>query len=150
MPPIHEIANTLKHLRLCEAYGTLIVPCWPSEVWWTLLYPDGSYIADFVKKWLTLDPFFESYCEGTTFNGYQSIVHYARTRNRLFSIKMGRTCGQGFNADETNTPEKIQICKIIDKITIMSYEIDEWQYTKEFIPIQNFSCVVSSISCHCA
>ena len=71
-------------------------------------------------------------------------------RNRLFSIKMGRTCGPGFNADEPNTSEKIQISKIIDKITIMSYEIDEWQYTKEFIPIQNVSCVISSISCHCA
>ena len=71
-PPVKEISNTLKHLRLCKAYGTLLLPCWPSACWWPWLYPDGSYIATFVKRLLVLDPYYESYCDNTVFTGYQA------------------------------------------------------------------------------
>ena len=70
-PPVKEIPNTLKHLKLCKAVGTLLIPCWPSASWWPLFYPEGSYIATFVKNVLVLDPFYESYCENTAFTGFQ-------------------------------------------------------------------------------
>ena len=70
-PPIHEIPTVLKHLRLCNASGTLLIPCWPSASWWPLIYPDGSYIATFVQGVLVLDPCYESYCDSTAFTGHQ-------------------------------------------------------------------------------
>ena len=71
-PPVSEIPNTIRHLRLCKAVGTLIIPCWPSACWWPLIYPDGTVIASFVKSFLVLDPIYESYCENTAFAGRQS------------------------------------------------------------------------------
>jgi hypothetical protein len=33
-PPFGAIARTVRHIRNCRAWGTLIVPRWPAQVWW--------------------------------------------------------------------------------------------------------------------
>ena len=64
-PPVGLIAKVLAHCRMQQAFGTLIVPFWPSAYFWPLLKPDGERFADFViaherfyghyKNWNQLD-----------------------------------------------------------------------------------------------
>ena len=71
-PPVKDIISTIKHLELCKGHGTLLIPCWPSAIWWPLIYPDGKCIAGFVKGMLVLDPFYTSYSDNSTvFRGFQ-------------------------------------------------------------------------------
>ena len=39
----------IHHARACRAKGTLIVPEWPSAVFWPLICPDEKGFASFVK-----------------------------------------------------------------------------------------------------
>lgn len=39
----------LRHARACSAQGTLIVPHWPSAVFWPIICPKGGRHADFIK-----------------------------------------------------------------------------------------------------
>ena len=47
-PPISLIVRTIRHLSECKAKGTLIVPEWPSQLYFALLRPNGLW-APFVK-----------------------------------------------------------------------------------------------------
>lgn len=53
-PPIYLVprvvyhARALYHARACKCKGTLIVPEWPSAVFWPLISPDGQVFADFI------------------------------------------------------------------------------------------------------
>ncbi|VDI45185.1 Hypothetical predicted protein [Mytilus galloprovincialis] len=38
VPPISLVAKSIKHLILCRAEGTLIVPKWPSSAFWSLIF----------------------------------------------------------------------------------------------------------------
>ena len=69
-PPICLIADTLKHARLCQASGVLLIPEWPSAYFWPLLTPDGKNFEDFVKDFLLLDPCYISTCERSVFKGH--------------------------------------------------------------------------------
>ena len=42
-PPVHLIARVLHHARACGCSGTLIVPEWPSAMFWPLLYAGHGY-----------------------------------------------------------------------------------------------------------
>lgn len=37
----------IRHAQVCEAVGTLVVPCWPSASFWPLLCPGNSQFAPF-------------------------------------------------------------------------------------------------------
>ena len=56
-PPISLIGSTIRHLKLCNASGTLIVPVWPSAYYWPLIYPCGQKMAHFIKDFLIIEPF---------------------------------------------------------------------------------------------
>jgi hypothetical protein len=53
VPPVHLISDTIKHLELCKAHGTLVIPKWTSAQFWSLLVnPDGSFktvVTDYVE-----------------------------------------------------------------------------------------------------
>lgn len=42
VPPIYLVPKLLRHLKVCAASGTLIVPDWPSAPFWTLLFSNSS------------------------------------------------------------------------------------------------------------
>ena len=48
VPPVCLIIRVIKHLRECQATGTLLVPFWVSAVYWPFLCPDGVHFHDFV------------------------------------------------------------------------------------------------------
>ena len=46
VPPIFLIPRVLKYMRECRAIGTLIVPCWPSANYWSMICPSGNGFID--------------------------------------------------------------------------------------------------------
>ena len=71
-PPISVITSVIQHLRKCGAAGTLLVPVWPSSYFWLIIYPTGTTMAEFVKSFVVIDPYFISSDQTSVFSGYQS------------------------------------------------------------------------------
>lgn len=48
-PPIFLIPRVLRHMRNCKAVGTLVVPFWPSAIFWPLLMESTTKFNSFVQ-----------------------------------------------------------------------------------------------------
>ena len=70
LPPISLIGSTLRHLRICEGHGALLVPVWESSYCWPLIYPNGLRPAYFIKDILTVNPNYEGYNQNDIFSGF--------------------------------------------------------------------------------
>lgn len=68
-PPISLVGSTIKHLKLCKASGTLLVPVWRSAYFWPILFPNGIQMASFIKDFKIVKPFFISN-KSNIFHGY--------------------------------------------------------------------------------
>ena len=68
--PISSIGSVIRHLKLCKAKGTFLVPAWPSSYFWPLIYPNGKQMADFIKDFIIIEPFYYSEAKDSVFNGY--------------------------------------------------------------------------------
>ena len=42
------VVRVIRHAEVCNALGTLVVPCWRSAPFWLLLCPDGESFAPYV------------------------------------------------------------------------------------------------------
>ena len=51
---MYLIPRVIKHARACKAAGTLVVPCWPSAVFWLIICPNGEKFADFILDTIEL------------------------------------------------------------------------------------------------
>ena len=71
VPPVNLILRVIKHLKECNASGTLIVPFWTSGVFWPVLCPDSVHFASFVHD--------VKYIE----NG-NSVIMKGKSKNSLF------------------------------------------------------------------
>ena len=60
----------LRHLILRKARGALLVSIWPSSYYWPLIYPDVGKMADFVKQYIVIEPFYSAEVRESVFNGY--------------------------------------------------------------------------------
>lgn len=47
----------MKHMKLCRAKGSLIVPVWKSAHFWALICSDGVPRSNFIHDWVTLPNF---------------------------------------------------------------------------------------------
>ncbi|CAC5388127.1 unnamed protein product [Mytilus coruscus] len=56
VPPISVVCRAIKHLILCKARGTLIVPKWPSSSYWTMIFKKGSHLQPYVTDVLEFQP----------------------------------------------------------------------------------------------
>ena len=45
----------IRHANNCSAKGTLVVPEWPSAVFWSILFPNPIKPAAFIKEVLTIE-----------------------------------------------------------------------------------------------
>lgn len=50
-PPFHLIEQVLRHIRMCEAEATLIVPCWTSAAWWPLVRHGATWAPCVEGSW---------------------------------------------------------------------------------------------------
>ena len=69
-PPISSIGSVIRHLKLCKAKGTLLVPVWPSSYFWPLIFPNGKQMADFKKGFIIIELFYYSEAADSVFSGY--------------------------------------------------------------------------------
>ena len=69
-PPISCLGSVWRHLKLCKAKGTLLLPIWPSSYFWPLIYPNGKNLANFIKDYIVIEPFYTAEVCGSVFNGY--------------------------------------------------------------------------------
>ena len=53
-PPVFLTAKVIKHLELCKARGTLVVPFWTSAHFWTIICKDGVHFSSFIHDWFLL------------------------------------------------------------------------------------------------
>ena len=56
-PPVALIVRTVKHLQMCKASGTLIIPEWPSSYFWPFINPVTGVMSSLVKEWFPLPRF---------------------------------------------------------------------------------------------
>ena len=70
VPPIYLICKTLRHIVNCNAHGTLIVPKWPSSIFWPLIVDRDSFCASHIQEALEFS--------------YNGIYVQGRNKNALF------------------------------------------------------------------
>ena len=51
------LCKVIKHMELCSAQGTPIVPLWKSAHFWPLLCADGFHWSAFIHDWVILPSF---------------------------------------------------------------------------------------------
>ena len=56
-PPVCLLIRVVKHMELCKARGTVILPLWKSSCFWTLFCRDGVQWNSFVIDWVFLPKF---------------------------------------------------------------------------------------------
>ena len=78
-PPVHLIIPALLHLSKFNCFGCLIVPFWPSSIFWTFLADDGVHFNNFVSSFVKFSPDFVSgeHVQSSTFKGVQKFETYA-------------------------------------------------------------------------
>ena len=50
-PPFSLVEQVLRHIRMCEAEATIIVPCWEHAAWWPLIRQGASWAPCVVGSW---------------------------------------------------------------------------------------------------
>ena len=58
VPPVYLISRVIFHLEACSAPGVLVVPKWPSAVFWTIIFPTGGRRASVIQVIEFADPSF--------------------------------------------------------------------------------------------
>ena len=56
-PPVCLLIRVVKHMELCKARGTVILPLWKSSCFWTLFCRDGVHWNSFVIDWVFIPKF---------------------------------------------------------------------------------------------
>ena len=57
VPPVHCITRAVQHLLVCGAVGTLVVPYWPSNVFWPFLFANAIQFQPYVPAYINFpDP----------------------------------------------------------------------------------------------
>ncbi|XP_068721832.1 uncharacterized protein [Montipora capricornis] len=52
VPPVHCISRVVQHLLVCGAVGTLVVPYWPSNVFWPFLFANAIHFQPYVLEYI--------------------------------------------------------------------------------------------------
>ena len=73
-PPVCLIVRVLKHMEVCLARGTLILPLWKSSFFWNVCTTDGAHWSRFVIDWVYLPKF-------------QGLFVKGKARNSLFGTR---------------------------------------------------------------
>ena len=67
-PPVYLTCKVIKHMELCCAQGTLIVPLWKSAHFWPILCSDGFHWSTFIHDWVILPNFPNLFIRGKAKN----------------------------------------------------------------------------------
>ena len=67
--PIKFIPDTLRHAKLCNAKGILVIPQWRSIFFWPLIH-NGTSFESYIKDYRIIDPYYTSSAAQSIFNGF--------------------------------------------------------------------------------
>ena len=67
-PSVYLTCKVIKHMELCSAQGTLIVPLWKSAHFWPILCSDGRHWSIFIHDWVILPNFPNLFIRGKAKN----------------------------------------------------------------------------------
>ena len=54
-PPVYLVPRALRHIQETAAVGTLVVPKWPSAVYWPMLFPNKDERLPGIVETMTID-----------------------------------------------------------------------------------------------
>ena len=94
VPPVCLIPRALMHFLNCRSRGTLVVPFWPSSLFWPYLICENGAFQDFVGDFLFVQNGAEVFVQGankeacfgsSAFNTRSSVVFEARWHHKFIS-----------------------------------------------------------------
>ncbi|XP_071160888.1 uncharacterized protein [Mytilus edulis] len=88
VPPISLVAKSIKHLILCRAEGTLIVPKWPSSAFWSLIFNRRLEFQPYVIEVLDFSSGQNIFVQGQNKNSIFGTKHF---KSDILAIKMKAT-----------------------------------------------------------
>ena len=68
VPPVPIIHRVLAKMRIDQAFGVIVVPCWKSALFWPVLCPNGHFIPN-VIDWIDLPTSKEYYVPCRSYKG---------------------------------------------------------------------------------
>jgi len=51
VPPVYLVPRVLKHMQVSKCEGTLVVPYWPSAIFWPAIVKENNSFYEFVKDY---------------------------------------------------------------------------------------------------
>ncbi|VDH97570.1 Hypothetical predicted protein [Mytilus galloprovincialis] len=88
VPPISLAAKSIKHLILCRAEGTLVVPKWPSSAFWSLIFNRRLESQPYVVEVLDFSSGQNIFIQGQNKNSIFGTKHF---KSDILAIKMKAT-----------------------------------------------------------
>ena len=83
VPPVYLIGRTIFHLEACGARGVLVVPNWPSAVFWPIVFPLSGHRASIVQCIEFSDPYFVF---APVREGHETIFCPSRFRSSVLAL----------------------------------------------------------------
>ena len=83
VPPVYLIGRTIFHLEACGARGVLVVPYWPSAVFWPIVFPSSGHRASIVQCIEFSDPCFVF---APAREGHETIFCPSRFRSSVLAL----------------------------------------------------------------
>ena len=71
VPPLHLVAQVIRHARVCSAVGTLVIPAWKSALFRPLVCPDGVHFAN---HWEPVQFYQQLFMEGRSGKNFASAL----------------------------------------------------------------------------
>jgi ribonuclease HI len=85
VPPIASVPKVIKHLKVCNAKGTLVVPDWPSASFWPMLFSQHSIWKDIIHQVIRFSDASDIYVHGRNHN---SMFGSNRMRSHVLCIRV--------------------------------------------------------------
>ena len=105
-PPVKEIVNVIRHLLLQPCHGILVVPNWPTAMFWHKLTLDGRHLLPMFIKHCKFKPFLYKGADcDNVFQGVpqflliglvfdSSVTHYVAPLNNYCVVEFCSNCGK--------------------------------------------------------
>lgn len=85
VPPICLVGQAIKHVRVCKARATLIIPAWPSAPFWPILFSRQSSFNSIVSEVIRIDDTEGVFVQGRNTN---SIFGSNRMKSEILCVRM--------------------------------------------------------------
>ena len=90
VPPVYLISRAIFHLEVCKARGVMIIPCWPSAVFWPIVFPMGGLRASVIQVLEFPDP---SFVFAPAREGHNTIFCPLRFKSAVLALRLdGSAC----------------------------------------------------------